>query len=155
MQELAAAGKNDEAVLLAHSIKGAAGNIGAQDLQGAAGALEKWFKEGGQGLPEPGYQDFSRELTRAMVSLAILEEKKAPETLAAEKLLPLPLEVAQEIAQRLRNAVEAGDVTELGVIAGELQDRHDGGKKYGEEIQRLTEDFEFDKISKLADKLAC
>jgi CheY-like chemotaxis protein len=142
-----------EAEILAHTVKGAAGNIGAQGLQEAGAALEKWFKDGEKGVPEPEYTEFSQELGRVLASLAALEEKEEPQVVAEEKLAPLPPELAKEVAQRLRDAADSGDVTELAAIAADLTARADGGTFYGEEIQRLTEDFDFDGLLQLASNL--
>jgi two-component system sensor histidine kinase/response regulator len=142
-----------EAEILAHTVKGAAGNIGAQELEGAAATLEKCFKDGKRGVPEPEYAEFAKELGRVLASLAALEEKEEPQVVAEEKPAPLPPELAQEVAQRLRDAAESGDVTELAAIAAELTARADGGTFYGAEIQRLTEDFDFDGLLKLASNL--
>jgi two-component system, sensor histidine kinase and response regulator len=154
IKSLAAAGEEQEAVILAHTIKGAAGNIGAEELQETAAALETWFKEGGQGLPEAAYQNFLLSHTTVLASLKTLEPTGEPETAArADQVAPLPQELAQGVAQRLREALEAGDVTELQAIAEELQARTDMGARYGEEVQRLAAEFDFDKIADLADKI--
>ena len=155
LQELAAAGSEPDAAILAHTIKGAAGNVGAEELGAAAAALETWFKEGHRGLPEATYQNFQAALTRVMAALQNLPPagevagKASPEAAA-----PLPAAVAQEVAQRLREALDAGDVTELQAIADELLTRPDVGANYGEDIQRLAAEFDFDAIADLADKIS-
>jgi PAS domain S-box-containing protein len=154
IKNLAAAGEEKEAVILTHTIKGAAGNIGAAELQEAAAALETWFKEGGQGFPEAAYRDFLISHTRVLASLKALEPAGEPETAAiADHVAPLPMELAKEMAERLREAIGAGDVTELEAIAAELQSRTDMGARYGEEIQRLAAEFDFYKIADLAEKI--
>ncbi|MBM4287825.1 MAG: response regulator [Deltaproteobacteria bacterium] len=154
IKNLAAAGEEREAVILAHTIKGAAGNIGAAELQETAAALETWFKEGGQGLPEAAYQNFLQSHAKVLGSLKALEPAGEPETtVSAAQVAPLPKELAQEMAQRLRETLEAGDVTELQAIAEELQSRTDMGARYGEEIQRLAAEFDFEKIVALAEKI--
>ena len=65
----------------------------------------------------------------------------------------LPPELAKEVAQRLRDAVAAGDVTELADIAAALTAKTDRAAAYGEEIQRLTEEFDFDGLMELASRL--
>ena len=65
----------------------------------------------------------------------------------------LPPELAKEVAQRLRDAVAAGDVTELADIAAALTAKTDSAAGYGEEIQRLTEEFDFDGLMQLASRL--
>jgi HPt (histidine-containing phosphotransfer) domain-containing protein len=154
MKEYASEGKDEEAAILAHTLKGAAGNIGAQVLQEAAAALEGWFKGGGKGLPEPAYSEFSWELGRVLGSLKILEEVKQPGLAAGgDKPASLPPELAKEVAQRLRDAVAAGDVTELADIAAALTSRTDSTAGYGEEIQRLTLEFDFEGLLQLASRL--
>ena len=66
---------------------------------------------------------------------------------------PLPAEVAKDIAQRLRQAAELGDVTELKKIAAELVAQQDGASHYGEEISQLATAFDFDGIRELAEDL--
>jgi len=153
-QEDASQGKDKEAAILAHTLKGAAGNIGAAALQEAAAALEAWFKGGGQGLPESAYDDFSRELKRVLRSLQALQEVKPPGlSVGADQPASLPPELAREVAQRLRDAVEAGDVTELADVAAALTARNDSAAGYGEEIQRLTQEFDFEGLLQLASRL--
>jgi two-component system sensor histidine kinase/response regulator len=142
-----------EAEILAHTVKGAAGNIGAQELQGVAATLEKCFKDGARGVPEPEYVEFVKELGRVLASLAALEEEPAPPRAAEDEAAPLPPELAKEVAQRVRDAAESGDVTELANIAAELTARTDGTARYAQEIQQLTEEFDFDGLLKLASKL--
>jgi two-component system, sensor histidine kinase and response regulator len=154
MTEYVAAGKDKEAAILAHTLKGAAGNIGASGLQEAAAALEGWFKGGGTGLPEPAYSDFARELGRVLVSLQALEEVKPPGPAAGgDKPAALPPELAKEVAQRLRDAVAAGDVTELADIAAALTAKTDSAAGYAGEIQQLTLEFDFDGLLQLASRL--
>ena len=154
LQNLAAAGSEPDAAILAHTIKGAAGNLGAEELGAAAAALEAWFKEGGRGLPEAPYQNFQTALARVMAALKNLPPAGEPAVKASpEAAAPLPAEVARAVVQRLREALDAGDVTELQAIAGELLARPDVGARYGEDIQRLAAEFDFDKIAELADKI--
>jgi CheY-like chemotaxis protein/HPt (histidine-containing phosphotransfer) domain-containing protein len=145
--------KYDEAGILAHSLKGAGGNIGAEKLHGAAEALEMWFKDGKKGLPEPEYAQFLGELSRVLASLSSLSEEEKPPVAAEDEPAVLPPEIAKDVAQRLRNAVELGDVTELATVASELTARDDASSRYGEEIKRLIEAFDFDGLAQLADTL--
>ena len=88
--------------MLAHTLKGAAGNIAAPELQETAAALEGWFKGGGQGLPEPRDSDFSRALGRVMGSLQALQEVKQPGLPAGgDHPASLPPELAKEVAPRV------------------------------------------------------
>jgi hypothetical protein len=57
------------------------------------------------------------------------------------------------MAQHLRDAVAAGDVTELADLAAALTARNDSAAGYGEEIQRLTQEFDFEGLLQLASRL--
>ena len=142
-----------QAAILAHSLKGASGNIGAERLQRAAAVLERWFKGGGKELQGPEYTGFLKELNRVLASLSALGQE--PETSVAVKDEPVKLspEMAKAVAQRLRNAINVGDVTELAKIASELKARDDALFRYGEEISRLTETFDLDGLLQLANEL--
>jgi len=154
IKKYASEDKDKEAAMLAHTLKGAAGNIGATELQEAAAALEGWFKGGGKGLPEPAYSNFSKALGRVLGSLQALQEVKQPGPAAEmDKPASLPPELAKEMAQHLRDAVAAGDVTELADLAAALAARNDSAAGYGEEIQRLTQEFDFEGLLQLASRL--
>jgi len=142
-----------QAGILAHSVKGAGGNIGAEKLQGAAAALERWFKDGRTGLPETEYTEFSKELSRVLTSLSALDEEEELSVTETEEPVQIPPEMAKAVAQRLRNAVEVGDITELAKIASELNARDDASSRYGDEIRDLTQKFDLEGILQLADEL--
>jgi len=143
----------DQAAILAHSVKGASGSIGAEALQRAAAALERWFEDGGKGVPGSEYTEFLKELSRVLASLSVLDQKHEVSVAAKDESLPLSPEVAKSVVERLRKAVKVGDVTELAKIASGLTDRNDASSRYGEEISRLTEAFDFDGLLQLADEL--
>ncbi len=145
--------KYDEAEILAHSIKGAGANIGAEGLQAKAGALEKWIKDGGKGLPEKEFMEFSDELDRMMTSLSSLVRDEDPSAEVEKEPVMLQPEIAKEIADRIRNAVDVGDVAELSEIATELSARTDGSSQYEAKIAQLAEDFDFDGLVQLADTI--
>ena len=145
--------KYDEAEIMAHSIKGAGANIGAEALQATAGALEMLIKDGGKGLPEKEFMDFSYELGRMMTSLSSLDRDEEPSPEVEKESVLLQPEIAKEIADRIRNAVDVGDVTELSEIATELGARTDGSSQYEAKIGQLAEDFDFDGLVQLADTI--
>ncbi len=66
----------------------------------------------------------------------------------------LPPEVAREVARRVQEAVQLGDVSELTAVATELIQRNDLTSPYGEEIARLARAFDFEGLSQLASTLA-
>jgi HPt (histidine-containing phosphotransfer) domain-containing protein len=142
-----------QATILAHSLKGASGNIGAEKLQEAAAVLERWFKGGGKELQGPEYIGFLKELNRVLASLSALGQEQETPVSVKDKPVKLSPEMAKAVMQRLRNAIKVGDVTELVNIASELKARDDASSHYGEKISKLTETFDFDGLLQLANEL--
>jgi hypothetical protein len=73
--------------------------------------------------------------------------------LSAEELIDIPTELSRNIAKRIRDAAEMGDVTSLNVIVEEIKDQSDSCLPLGKQIIQMAEDFDLDGIQKLADKL--
>ena len=65
----------------------------------------------------------------------------------------LPPALATDVAQRVRGAVEVGDVTELNAVGLELSGRPGSGSHYGDEITRLAKAFDFEGLLRLAETL--
>jgi polar amino acid transport system substrate-binding protein len=80
---------------LAHTIKGAAGNLGAQEVSTAASALEVEFRTNKLDNVEPLMERFEQALEKAFTSTALLEENNeeisALETNGADVLPLIPL----------------------------------------------------------------
>jgi len=70
-----------------------------------------------------------------------------------EEISAIPAELAHDIAMRIRNAAQMGDVTTLIAIAQEINTQSDSCVPLGKQIAQLAEDFDFDGIQKLADAL--
>jgi HPt (histidine-containing phosphotransfer) domain-containing protein len=153
VKDLLSEEKYREAQILVHSMKGAGANVGAEALQKAASELEKHYKEGGKGLPETEYAAFTKELDRVIASLSVLSEAEELTPVVKDEETPLPPELAAEIAERIRAAVELGDLEELSQIASDLSAREENTSFYVEEITRLADDFDFDGLVQLADSL--
>jgi len=65
----------------------------------------------------------------------------------------LPPDVAQDAAKRMRKAADMGDVTQLKFMAQELTSQTQSFSPIGKKIIQLAEEFDFDAIKQLADKL--
>jgi len=65
----------------------------------------------------------------------------------------IPAELAQDMAKRLRDAAEMGDVTTLNAVAEEIKNQSDSFVPLSKKIVQLAADFEFDGILKMVDKL--
>jgi HPt (histidine-containing phosphotransfer) domain-containing protein len=139
----------EEAERMAHSIKGASGNLGADELQRASESLEKWFKDGGQDLPEQEYKNFIKALDKVLVSISTLdagiqkeqkEDSITAEPFSEEQKLRVT-KLFNTILDLLKaNDTEAADrIEELTIaIQGRVTQKEITG------VQRLVESWDFD-----------
>jgi CheY-like chemotaxis protein len=153
----------DKAHSLVHNLKGLAGNLAATDLQTAAVNLEKLVKEAEKKTPPAKelnlkLSDLENALNQALESsqsLGVSAEENACK-LSDEEIAAIPSEFAQDIAKRIRNAAEMGDVMTLNAIAEDIKTHSDSCIPLSKQIVQMAEDFDLDGIQKLADDLdAC
>ena len=146
---------------LVHSIKGLAGNLSAIDLHSAATEMDALVKQALSGkLPEAEHLDRTFAELKNALNIALT----ASQTLnpSATEIVPQPVEQpipqmsaerANQTAQRLRNAVDMGNISELKTIANELRSGSDTYDNFSDTIERLAEDFDLEGILKLCDRL--
>jgi len=137
LRALLAAGKSDEARLLAHSLKGAAGNIGAESVREAAGALEIALRDGmGAAFVEPAITRFEYRLETLLDRVAGLLQSLARNPATARDI-PWP-EISVWLSQ-LEVYLQVGDVKAI-----ELCQREGSNvsAKLGEEGKALMRDVE-------------
>jgi CheY-like chemotaxis protein len=146
---------------LVHSLKGVAANLAATDLQAAAVEMEKLVKPGEAKQP-PAPDMLSSKLSALQQVLKVTLqsiEKLGPagvapvDELAEDSLPVLPPELAKEASERIREAADMGDITQLKSIADELTSRTNVFAPFGNKIIELAENFDFEGIAKLADTL--
>ncbi len=145
---------------LVHNLKGLAGNLAATKLQAAAVNLEKLVKGIDEKTPAANelnlrFLELENALNQALESaqsLGVSAEENIDKP-STEELAAIPAEFAQEIARRIRDAAEMGDVTTLNAIADEVQDHSDSCVPLSKKIVQMAENFDLDGIQKLADKL--
>ena len=150
----------DQAHSLVHNLKGLAGNLAATDLQAATVDLEKLVKGVDKKTPSSGqlnvkFSELENALNQALESAKSLGVS-AEETigkLSAEALADIPDELSQDIAKRIRDAAEMGDVMTLNAIAEEIKEKSDSCALLSKQIIQMAEDFDLDGIQKLADDL--
>jgi len=153
----------EQAHSLVHNLKGLAGNLDAGDLQAAAANLEKLVKGVGNKTPPVKelnlkFSELENALNQALESAQslLVPAKENVCMLANEVIFDIPAEFAQNIAKRIRDAAEIGDVMTLNSIAEEIKTHSESCMPLSERIVQLAEDFDLDGIEKLADKLdAC
>jgi signal transduction histidine kinase len=150
----------DQAHSLVHNLKGLAGNLAATELQSAAVNLEKLVKGVEKKTPSATelnlkFSELETALNQALESaqsLSVSAEDNIGK-LSTETFADIPTELSQDIAKRIRNAAEMGDVMTLNAIAEEIKDQSDSCMLLSKRIVQMAENFEFDDILKLADDL--
>ena len=150
----------EQAHSLVHNLKGLAGNLAAVDLQAAAVEMEKLVKGGlKKGFSKQKlnqiFVELKKALQAALKAVRVLGHPapEKPAKLSAAALGEIPAELAKEAADRIRDAVEMGDVTRIKSIVEDLQSRSDAFGPFGNKFVQMAEDFDFDGIVKLADQL--
>ncbi|MBW2483390.1 MAG: PAS domain S-box protein [Deltaproteobacteria bacterium] len=157
------AGDFDQAHSLVHNIKGLAGNLAATKLQVAAVNLEKLVKGMDKKVPLPEQlnliflelEDALNQALGSAKSLGVSGEKAIGKPSSKEPF-DIPTELSRDIAKRIREAAEMGDVTTLNTFADEIKAHSDSCIPLSKQIKKMAEDFDLDGIHKLADDLdAC
>jgi hypothetical protein len=94
-------------------------------------------------------------VNEALSSCRSLEESAGDEDFppGAAPIPSIPLELARQTAERLREAVDMGNITELKTIAAGLESESDQYSSFSSTILKLAEDFDFDDIVKLVAEL--
>jgi HPt (histidine-containing phosphotransfer) domain-containing protein len=148
---------------LVHNLKGLAGNLSATDLQAAAVNMEKLVK--GVDKKAPSSKQLNVRLSEletvlnqaldSVQSLGASDEENICK-LSDQEIVAIPSELAQDIAQRIRDASEMGDIMTLNAIAEEIKTHSESCVTLSKQIVQMAEDFDFDGIQKLAEALdAC
>lgn len=150
----------DRAHSLVHNLKGLSGNLAATDLQAAALNLEKLVKGAKENAPpikelNLSFSELENALRQALESAQSLGDSTEDDTgkPSAEKLADIPAELSRDIAGRIRDAAEIGDVMTLNVIAEEIKAHSDAYAPLSKQIVQMAEDFDLDGVQKLADEL--
>ena len=101
------------------------------------------------------YKNLETAINKSLESVQTLgfQAQAKVSELSNEEICAIPAELSQEFAERLRQSAEMGDVMTLTTIAEELKANSDTCKPISDRIVQLAEDFDFDEILKLADKL--
>ena len=150
----------NQAHSLVHNLKGLAGNLSATELQAAAMNLEKLVKGIDKKAPSPEqlnlrFLELENALNQALESaqsLGVSAEDNIGK-LSAEEPLDIPTELSQDIAKRIRDAAEMGDVTTLNAIAEEIKDQSNSCMLLSKQIIQMAENFDPDGIQNLAKTL--
>ena len=150
------AGDYDRVHSLVHNLKGLAGNLAASDLQAAAVRLEKLIK----GIARETMSD--KQLAQAFGGLedalaGALDAVRIFGRPADEQAGAVPdtgvaapsVELGDEVAGRIREAAEMGDISQVKAIADGLKTESPALEPFCNRLVQLADDFDFDGIVKL------
>ena len=135
-------------------------NLAATKLQAAAVNLEKLVKKVEKEIPSTKdlnsnfseLEDALNQTIESVQSLVVSTEDNTCER-SIEEIVDIPTELSQDIAKRIRDAAEMGDVTTLNAIAAEIKAQSESCVPLNKKIVQMAEEFDLDGIQKLADDL--
>jgi polar amino acid transport system substrate-binding protein len=146
----------DQIHRLVHNLKGLAGNLAAIDLHAAAVAMEKLVKgtSAESGSDKNWVQAFAgleKALNKALKAARTLGSTAKEQTIAssAGDTIDLSSELAKETADRIKEAAEMGDITQVKAIADKLKSEAPAFEPACDRLVQLADDFDFDGIFKL------
>jgi HPt (histidine-containing phosphotransfer) domain-containing protein len=143
-----------------HNLKGLAGNLAATDLQAAAVEIEKLVK-GNQAAASTDEQlnqkftDLADAFNQALAAVQVLgtmAEEPLPVP-SADSLTAVSPELIKDMAGRVKEAVEMGDVTQVSAIAEELKSQSEDLAPICDKLMLLADDFDLDGILKLINEM--
>jgi signal transduction histidine kinase/CheY-like chemotaxis protein len=151
----------DQVHSLVHNIKGLAGNLSANRLLTAATHMDGSVKTAlADGDSRPGqfdadFGELKAALDEALSSCQSLIRPEDKKLAAADQItaVTLPPDMAHRMSERLQDAAEMGNVSDLKAIAAELVAESNTYGEISEKITQLVENFDFDGLQQLADKL--
>ncbi|CAB1058457.1 hypothetical protein D1BOALGB6SA_3213 [Olavius sp. associated proteobacterium Delta 1] len=145
---------------LVHNLKGLAGNLAAMDLQAAAVEVEKLVKgnQAASSTDQQLNQKFTdlenaiKQALEAVQALGTVAEEK-PHMPSAESLTTVPPELIKDMVDRVKEAVEMGDVSQVSTVAAELKSESEDLAPICDKLLRLADDFEIDGILEFINEL--
>jgi len=156
IREAIAARDFKQAHSLVHNLKGLAGNLEATDLQKAAVAMESLVRgQTAKTTPEKElnrrFAELENALKQALDGVQTLYPTAGKTTFALSKeaIASVPPELIKMVTERIKAAVELGDVMKIMSIAEELKSESDAMEPFCDELVRLAEDIDFDGIQKI------
>jgi len=145
---------------LIHNLKGLAGNLEAKDLQVATVGMEKLVKgqtEKTVSVKELDlkFAELKNALDQALDAVQILISPDGKGTVAGggEKKAAVSPKLAKGAVDRIKAAVEMGDIMQIQSIAKELRSTNDAMAPFCDKLIQLAEDFDFDGIQRCVDEL--
>ncbi|MDM8538428.1 Hpt domain-containing protein, partial [Desulfobacterales bacterium HSG17] len=139
---------------IAHTIKGVAGSIGADDLQQNSGELEAALKERNESLYEKLLSGFTNSLQKVMQGLTALAADSEPEENTSARTETVDLDSIRPVLDRLHKQLEGMD-PDAEETAAILNDKLGTGPQQDllKKLQMQVDDFEFEEADETLTKL--
>jgi HPt (histidine-containing phosphotransfer) domain-containing protein len=143
---------------LAHSLKGSAGNLAADEVHAAAMALERLAGKNSDETPSQENLKHCLEQLDAKVAIILTSVEKLGA--GAKPVIPMAGDIfdgipevkREALAKRMKSAAEMGDIFEFQAIANELESEFGDKQLLSQRIIRLADNFDLDKLAQLAAK---
>jgi two-component system sensor histidine kinase/response regulator len=142
------------ATLLAHTLRGLAGNLGGNRLAALAGDLEAALKQGSASRSELSAQlpELAASLAQLLAHLEQHSAGAAESATAAKPLTPAALQAALSQLRQLLDNCDAAALSSFEGLAGSLRQRADGSQV--DELARHIGQYEFETASALVEQIA-
>ena len=143
----------DKAEQFAHGLKGSAGNIGALGVGGLAAEIEKWYRDGNEGLPDSLFDRFAEAVDLVAESLAGLatnddnakKEETASDLLNESERTEVISKVSELIGLAKSNDTKTAEIIEELVAATDGKPVNSGLSN----AMQLIEDWDFESAADL------
>ncbi|MBF0290012.1 MAG: response regulator [SAR324 cluster bacterium] len=147
-----AAGDEKLAIRLAHTLKGVAGNIGAQELHLAAASLEKMLIDGDNDKANVVLTELTDKMRQVLASIDTLEQNQ---TNLEGSPKQVDLSVVKDALEHLRVLLEDDD-TEAGNLVESLHEQLAGSEFQNglKEIEKAVGGYDFDEALELLETLS-
>jgi len=104
---------------------------------------------------DPKFARLEKSINHALEAVQVLGPVPAekPQRPSSKEMTDLPLNLAEEAVDRIKEPAEMGDVTQIKSIVAELRSKSDAFAPIGDQFVQLAEDFDFEGIAKLVGEL--
>jgi|GEM_PF-2391506 len=139
------------AEMLAHSLRGAAGNLGAMQISALAARLEAEIKTGKSAIAEALIEELGFNLNRTFASIKLLKISEDEET-AQSDLIPINLFELKPLIDALAKSLRNYDVSAIERLEEftALKYKTNFGEKI-DEIKKFAYNYDFEKALKILD----
>jgi len=145
---------------LVHNLKGLAGNLAATDLQAAAIEIEKAVNGNQTALSNATLLDqkftkLKKTIDQALATVHALGtvDAEIPAALSADSLTSVSPAQRNNLAMRIKEAAEMGDVTQVNAVAGELKLQSEDLAPLCDKLMQLADDFDLEGILEFVNQL--